>query len=350
MSTSGQPLVPPPPPNDQTRELMQFLREENEANRRAVREDAQASRDLLRFTVWLVTIPIAALILVVGWFGFKTVGDLKDALEKEAETSTKAEISRMQGEIRNRLDQEFQTPRLQQMVKATAAEYTKTSAEPLIKSEVGVQVKLRVAAEQPTIVAAVTRQTQAAVKQMGPTIDSLVRDSVDVKVQKAVEPVTQRLEGLKADADVQRLIIRMNNDDAEAFDQLFALTVAPSTDSDTLKLIGDTVSDVMDQHNNQMRLALHFTTPHNREQALAELSNPIPSMRMAALDMVGSWDVPTLSKLVEIASSDASLNVRCLAAQVFNARTKQTFPCLSKALVTWWGLHQKDFEKSVAPK
>jgi hypothetical protein len=57
--------------------LLQFLREENEANRRAVREDAEASRGLLKFTVWLVAVPITALIIVVGWFGFKSVNDLR---------------------------------------------------------------------------------------------------------------------------------------------------------------------------------------------------------------------------------------------------------------------------------
>src|ERR1017187_6112870 len=140
--------MPPPDPEplaqsrtEQTRDLLQFLREENEANRRASREDSEASRSLLRFTVWLVAVPITALILVVGWFGFKSVSDLKDSLQKQAEQSTNAEISRMQDEIRRRLNQEFQTPTLQQMVKATAADYTKAQAEPLIRGEVANQVK-----------------------------------------------------------------------------------------------------------------------------------------------------------------------------------------------------------------
>jgi hypothetical protein len=92
MSSPGPPV---PPPNDQTRDLLQFLREENAASLTAVREDAEASRKLLIDTVKLVSIPVTALILVAGWFGFKSISDLKGALEAEARKSTQAEIARM---------------------------------------------------------------------------------------------------------------------------------------------------------------------------------------------------------------------------------------------------------------
>lgn len=63
---------PVPPFVGQTRELLQFLRVANDANRTAVRNDAEANRKLLLDTVKIVSIPVAVLIAVAAWFGFRS--------------------------------------------------------------------------------------------------------------------------------------------------------------------------------------------------------------------------------------------------------------------------------------
>jgi hypothetical protein len=137
MSTSGQlptdsPL-PPAPQNDHTRELVQFLREENTANRGAVREDADATRKLLLDTVKFVSFPVGVLLLAAGFFGWRSFEDMKHTIESEAQRETKKEITQMRTEIEKRLTEQFQTPALQETIK----EASKTIVVIAVNKEVG---------------------------------------------------------------------------------------------------------------------------------------------------------------------------------------------------------------------
>src|SRR5437667_6870298 len=97
------PIVQPMP--DNIERVVSFLRQENEAHRQALREDAKANRDLLVGSIRLVSIPVAAAILVIGWFGLKSFSDLKEQLKDSATEQLKTETARMQTEIRDRLNQ-----------------------------------------------------------------------------------------------------------------------------------------------------------------------------------------------------------------------------------------------------
>jgi|ERR1039458_3066821 hypothetical protein len=270
MSASGQGAPDPPRLDPQTRDLLQFLREENDASRKAARDEADASRGLLRFTVWLVSVPISLMIVTAAFVGWRSLEDIKHTIRSEADHETKAEIARMQGEIRTTLKEQFQTPTIRKTVEDAAIEATKASAGPLIKSEVAAQVRARVEAERPAINAAVTLQTQSAVKQMGSRIDTIVKDSVDTKVQTAVDPVSRSLTALKADADLQRLITRMDNDDAAAFDQVLVFTTS-AAGPDERALATTALKNVVEEHDEKLRLNYPFQVAHTEEQLLAEL-------------------------------------------------------------------------------
>lgn len=181
------PLLPPPDPAKQTQELLKFLREESEANRKSVREDSEASRELLLSTIKIVAIPVAVALAIGAWLGYRSVNDLKETLEHQATTATQAAIAHMQDDVHKRLTEQFETPALQKMVKETAAEYTKTQAEPLIKIEVANQVKSRVDAQRPAIAATVAQQTQMAVKQMGEDLRKRSFEEVATEVKAQVD-------------------------------------------------------------------------------------------------------------------------------------------------------------------
>jgi hypothetical protein len=349
MSASAPVPAPEPspktqPPFDATREVLAFLRSENEANRAALREDADKNRKLLTDTIRFTAYPLAAIIAVAAFFGWRSLADLKTSIRTEARSETKTEIVRMQGEIREKLQAQFQTPALQKMVREAAEDQTRKAAEPLITSEVEKQVKTRVNAEEPTIVAEVTRQTQAAVKQMKPDIDSLVKKTVSVNIQENVAPVETSLKGLKADADLQRTIIRMNNDDAIAFDQLMVF-VSSTSDEATKQLVTGALKDAIDAHNDALRIGWTFTAPHTEDQMINELSSPDVSVRKTALSMLASNSKLSTSRVVEIAANDASLNVRCEAGRIFDDRTKQHFKCLAghRILARWWEANKQNF-------
>ena len=304
--------------SDDAKELLQFLREENEANRRAVRDDAEANRKLLLDTVKIVSVPVGILILIAGWMGFRSIGDLKSTLESEAQQSTQAEIARMQTEIRTRLSEQFQTPALQQAVKDAAVEATKTAADPLIKSEVASQVKARIDAERPTIEAAVTQQTRTA-----------------------LSPIIQRV---KDEADLQVLITRMNADDALAFDSLMKMST--SGDPSQRAMIVSALRTVFSAHNSGMFTMRSFNSPQTDEQLMAHLSDADAWSREAAVDALQSKRNPALlPKLVEMMRSDPSINVRCAAYRVFDEQTVQAFQCLdpTDAALAWWQNNKQKF-------
>ena len=165
-----------------------------------MRDDAESTRKIFLDTMKIVSVPLSLIIIVAAFLGIKSIDDAKQTIQVEARRETQAEVTRMQAEIRSRLDEQFQTPTLQKLVKEAARESTEKSAEPLIKSEVAGQVKLRVEAERPAIAAAVSHQSQVAVEQMGSQLDSLVKKSLDTRVSTDIAPVMQKI---KDESDLQ---------------------------------------------------------------------------------------------------------------------------------------------------
>jgi hypothetical protein len=137
MSSSGQaPTDPPPIPHPQTYqtlELLKFLREENTANRIAVRQDSDATRSFLQYAVKLVAIPLSLLLVVAGVLGWRSIEDVKHTIEAEARRDTQTEITLLHGEIEKRLSHEFETPALQQTIK----DASKTIVVTAVNKQVG---------------------------------------------------------------------------------------------------------------------------------------------------------------------------------------------------------------------
>jgi hypothetical protein len=352
---AAQDQVPSLEATESVRELLTFLREESASARDHLRNQANEDRELLTNTIKIVALPLTAVVAVVAFLGFKSLADLKETIQQEARNETKTEITRlktetesqiktMQSEIRQRLDQQFQTQTLRDIVKDAAREQTQTSARPLILGEVAKQVKSRVDAEQGNIRTAVTNQTQAAVKEMAPQIDKMVKENVDSKIQTQVAPVQSQIVALRRDADLQSLINRMNADDAQAFDVIVRIRL-DSLDQAEQALLKSSVKSVIEVHNTGLVLGRNFLQPHTDEQAMAMLSDSEPTTREAVLGQVGNKsEVLSLLKVVEILANDPSLNVRAAAHRIFNGRTNQKFTILDKdSTLRWWTLHRDEF-------
>ncbi len=339
--------LPQPPAPDQTRELLQFLREENTSYREALRDEGEASRKLLLDTVKFASIPLAVIIAIAAGLGFQSLRDLKQTLQTEARRETKAEITRMQTEIHNTLKDQFQTPALQKMVKEAAGDATKTAAEPLIKTEVATQVKSRVDAERGRIGSAVTEQTHAAVEEMSSKIDSLVKTSVDDRVQSEVEPVLKQVTELKNEADLQTLIIRMNADDAEAFDSLMTMIAAP--DPAKRNTIVAALKTVIAAHTEGIIIGRGFTPPLSQEQMVAKLQSNDVFEREAALENI-KQQTDLLPQVVSMIRSDPSINVRAAAHRLFNTWTGQQFKLLDKeSVLRWWEANKNNLPTQIGP-
>lgn len=354
MATPGQ--QPEPYSSDQIRELMTFLRQESVANKDHLRNQAEADRELLKHTLWIVALPLTALITVAGIFGFRSVSDLKDTIRTQAQTETKTEIARMQadtekqikamqGEIRNRLDDQFKGQIIRDLVKEAAKDQAQATAKPLIQREVATQVRRQVDAEQGNIRHTVTVETQTAVKQMDKEIGTLVKSAVDSKVQTEIQPVAAQVGGLRRDLELQRTINRVNEDDARALDELFAIPLNVLR-PDEQRLVKSAVRTAIEAHDQGIFRDRVFKIQLSGEELINKLSSDDAWDRQAALDTLRAnpKNPSLLPRIVSIMLNDPSLNVRVSAYRLFNAWTGQQFQSLDKpSVVNWWNQHHQEF-------
>lgn len=309
----SQPSGDRPSPLD--RELLSFLREESAANRAALREDAEANRKLLRDTIRLAAFPLTAIIVVAGFFGWRSFTTLKQSIQNEAQQETQAEIAQMQTEIRKKLQAQFKTPQLRHMVQEAASAQTGKVLRPMIQQEVRNDVSRKVRAQQPTINATIVSESHKAVDALEPTIDSIVSkrvnatvdQSVDREISAKVKPV---LGSLQQSQQIAQLVLQAETGDGRAFDEMVALATNRSTPVELQKSMFRAAREIMGQHNG-VYMARRFMRPTTNEEMLKYLRDPDPWNRQAALDSLPLKVLRKhLDELYRIMTTDPNLDVR----------------------------------------
>jgi len=341
-------MYPRPAKEPDFKELLEFLRKENDAARTTVREESDANRKLLTDSLKVIAYPVTAALAILSFLGFRSVKEMKDNIQTEAKSQTSAEVIRMQEEIRRRLSEQFQAPNLKAIVSQAARDATSTTAQPLIKAEVNTQVSRSVEAQKGVISQNVKDQTQQAVKQMGTTIESYVRNAVDSKVSAAVDPVSRQVRDLSNEANLQMYVLRMNEDDAGAFDTLNYMPLNNLPDEQRSTIIGALQKEV-DQANGGIFQSQSFNTPHTRDQLLTSLNDKNSSYRDAALTGLEglSLDAQLIPRLLLIMSSDPSLHVRGHAQRLFNNWTGvKTQILIHSQASDWWSKNGAEFLKA----
>jgi hypothetical protein len=319
-----------------TAEMLQFLRDEGERNRKSMRDDAELNRKLLKDALQLVAIPLTLLIAVAGFLGFRSVSDLKQGLQGEAKRETKQEVTKMEEQIRTTLDSQFQTENLRRLVSDAAKQATSQSAQPLIKAEVYSQVRMRVAAEEPAIRETVKTETQTAVQDMNNRIQDIVRTDVNSRVSNEIQPVLARLNQAE---NLHELITRMDSGDALAFDRLVSGDYLEGLTPELRSTAIAAAKRVFQDANSGIFMTRSFNNPLNRDQLLSLLGSAEPDTRQAALDSLVSNQPAyrALAQIEQMAENDPSIAVRRSATRCFNAWTKQAFQLLDKnSLAAWW--------------
>jgi len=298
------------------RELLKFLRQESEANRKALRDDAGANRKALLGTLKIVSYPLAVVLAVAAFLGWRSFENVKTSIHAEAEQETKTEITRMQDEIRKKLSDQFETPQLQKVVKQAAADQTQGVLRPLIQHEVASDVAKSVKAEDPTIRASVVSETRRAVGALEPKVSQIVSDrvnatvdaSVDAKITSQVKPI---LTSLQNDQQVSSLVLRVYAGSGSAFDALVQLAQNRMTDPGVAQTASQVIKNVILQHSAGSYTGRHFLLPETLEEMVQMLENGDPGNRQAALDQLSDNEIRHhLNQVVRIMTSDSDLNVR----------------------------------------
>ncbi len=321
----SDPVIPPlggdPAPKfHEQMELLRFLSEESRQNRGALRDEALAIRELFVRTSKIVAIPLTAAIVLAGIFFFHNLNEMKQEMVNEGRDEAKLEIQKMDRQIDDTLQDEFKTEKIQATIKSAAEAATQKEAKPLIEAE----VKSRVG---------------ASMAQQGPLIQRITTQAVSDKVREAVTPLASQAREAFAANHVHDLIEKVNEDDANAFDELLLLRDKGTPDQQAL--IKTTIADreAYARENlipgleigacgyapSAFREELKQPDRAGRKRAIAScdplVANDNASRYRQSFDQVGRV-APEIdlaaSAILDIALHDRSLSVRSQAVDTIN--------------------------------
>ena len=107
--------------------MFEFLAEQSQKNRDALRDEANAVRDLFIKTSALVAIPLTAAITLAGIFFFHNLNEMKQEMVDEGKAEAKLEIQKMNKQIDDTLQLQFATPNIQKTIDKAAETATRNS-------------------------------------------------------------------------------------------------------------------------------------------------------------------------------------------------------------------------------
>lgn len=184
-------------------------------------------------------------------------------------------------------------------------------------------------------------------RDLQPTINSIVGSETQAQVQKSVIPIQSQLKVYGYLIRTGTLATLAKSDDRKAFDELIRIAVGsiPATD-DERRVANSTVVAITREVTSGLHLGYQFKekqTPETMKKIL--ISSRFANDRMAAIDNYPVEDRSILPLLVQLIESDGSITVVNTAFGHFNALTKQTFQFPDYAGVkNWWSQNKGNFQ------
>jgi len=160
---------------DKEKGYLKFVQDQSE-------KDRAYFDGLFKKAVWFLSFLLAASGLAIVFFGIHTVSELRE----EMRATTQVELHKTQKELRDRIEAEFQTKSINDLVRQVAKERTERELSNLITQTVDEQVARGVKAEEPRIAKTVSDQTKQAVDRLFPVINANVAAEVDKVVTQEV--------------------------------------------------------------------------------------------------------------------------------------------------------------------
>jgi hypothetical protein len=270
-----------------------------------------------------------------------------EATKSEATTTVSRELANVHAEVQNRLNTEFKSEAITELIAKAAKERTDSAITGIIHEETARQVSLGIQEQAPEIKKNVEEETRNAVKALQPTITGIISDQLQAEVKNAVAPVEATM---KAYLNLNVLSALARNDDREAFDQLMAMGNGEAA-GDIKTLAAATALEVVREKTNVFRRLGRQFKEKQTPQAMLNIigtSTFIPD-RLTALDNYPPDDVSILPVLVKIIRSDQNLEMVATAFSSFDSRTKQEFQFPDYAgVVSWWDKNHDQFDHKQA--
>jgi hypothetical protein len=194
----------PPSSESPNTELLRFLREENEKNRTALRDEAEAARKFFVDATKLVSYPLTALVVIAGFLGWNNISnfmtDLKKQSQEQVERAVPGEVkSEVQREVPGEVGREVPEEVKRVLPPAINQEVAKRIAETQHQTELAVRDKVRESLDTAEVQRTITEEinkSETLKKAISRQIDQAAGQVL--QVTKASAPA---LPTLKPDAD-----------------------------------------------------------------------------------------------------------------------------------------------------
>lgn len=318
--------------------VLNFLRDEYQANRDAQHNEVDAIRKTINFWFTLAAAVLGVVITVAGVFGLKDIQTFKQSIEQEDHAAAQVEIQKMEAQLHETVQEQFKTDRIQATVH-DAAQVAVHDQAPRLISDV------------------ITPEVRAAVERQSGTIKVVAVDAAKEEARSAIGPMA-------AEMKMHGLIDHLNadGDDALALDQLLAMKSSiPESDQ---RLIQETVDRIAEKngpfgYGPQIGFASECIDPESPRR-LELLHSASKSDRSRAMDACAEWfntaaylyefpgqklsrfqiEEKTYREFMRAAIEDASIKIRVIAGNIVYSAFSQSpgFPPISVADFDYGGL------------
>lgn len=280
-----------------------------------------------------ILIGVAAVVLtaIVGWFGFRTLQDIK-VLEDSAHVAISNEVFRIQGSVKQELERQFASENIRKLVEEKARERVEITAEPIL-------TRLFTNDIYPKVLAAATR------------ID---------EVHAEIDQAKKVLKGLVVNKEFMVAVLNANNDDRPAFEQLLGWS-QDSTIADQL-LARQAVMQII---NAESRALMVLDTSAATQTNLNSKNLDLTALRIDYLRAVAAgteytsrvpvitqiWNRKDLSRnsrisfLMNVYRREKSIRVSGIIAILIKTETGANFDFLDIPQVLKWWEENKDLYK-----
>jgi hypothetical protein len=368
-------MQPTPPPSGSDKPLSaeavtKLIQEQGERDRKWLefaqtqgRSDRDYFKHIFDRTYWFIAVLVAAIGIGGSILGFRSVQQIRD----EAKLTVDGEVAKVQAELQRmkvqvddsavdakrkvqeqldsahtevirRVDQEFKTDQITTLVQAVAKQKTEQELNGVIRREVvnGIQQ------QSGTIQKTVESEAKKAVKELEPTIATIVKSETEGQINKAVEPVRVQMQTYGNTINFTTLATLAKNGDRKSFDTLNNRASYASM-PDMLPLGTTIVTDIVREYENTLRMGREFNETVTPDQMKDFLEQDIDvSTRLTALDKFPAGDHSIVPILIRVIQNDSSLAVVYTSFLVLNRETKQKFVFPDYASVTKWWNENKD--------
>ena len=263
------------------------------------------------------------------------------ATSSEAQATVKTELANVRTEVQKRIDTEFQSENITNLVANAARERTEKELSGIIRSETSIQVAKGIKDQTPAIKKTVEDQTREAVTTLEPTIKASVDKATQEQVKASVVPIQSQMATYGEFIRVGNLAILARGDDRPAFDYLMQIALGdkPESANQELRKVADSTAGaiIAELKGAAFRTVYNFSEKQTPESLKRFMSSSNKRDRMAALDNYPKDDKSVLPMLIQLIAQDSSIQVVNRAVENFNALTKQSFEFWrTQPIIEWW--------------